>query len=80
MLGVVALNDKQVKLPRLPRHEIAIGLDNAVQATYQLVATHNVGRDGYIVTAKDPSDGISNRISAINYDERYYAFDHVGFV
>lgn len=75
-IDVVGLGEYQVALNRLPRHEVAIGLDNVVQATYQLVATHNAGRDAYIVTAKDPSDGISNRISAINYDERYYAFDH----
>ncbi len=74
-MQVTKFDDYKLSLPRLPLHTISSSFDNVVQATYQLVAHNESKKDAYIVTSKTPSEGIANRITAINYDERYYSHD-----
>lgn len=74
-LDVWRLNDYQVVLPRLPYHTISTSNDNAVQSVYQLVANRNAERTGYIVSSKEANEGMTNDISAINYDANYYKDD-----
>ncbi|MCK6157991.1 hypothetical protein KZX29_04165 [Moraxella osloensis] len=69
------LNDYQVILSRLPSGQIAIGHDNVVNAVYQIVKTQDSGRDAYLVSEKSPEKGLTNRLTCINYDERYYQND-----
>ena len=69
------LNDYQVVLSRLPSGQIAIGHDNVVNAVYQIVKTQDSGRDAYLVSEKSPEKGLTNRLTCINYDERYYQND-----
>jgi len=69
------LNDYQVVLSRLPSGKIAIGHDNVVNAVYQIVKTQDTGRDAYLVSEKSPEKGLTNRLTCINYDERYYQND-----
>ena len=70
-----ALNDYQVVLSRLPSGQIAIGHDNVVNAVYQIVKAEDSGRDAYLVSEKSPEKGLTNRLTCINYDERYYQND-----
>ncbi len=77
-MQVIKQDDFNVILPRLPLHTISTSFENVVQATYQLVANHHSKKDAYIVTSKEASEGITNKISAINYDERYYSMDESG--
>lgn len=77
-LKVDKLNDYQVQLPRLPLHTISTSLDNVVQSTYHLVENRNSKRDAYLVSAKDPNEGMTNTLSAINYDANYYKNDLTG--
>lgn len=74
-LKVAKLNDYQVQLPRLPLHTISTSLDNVVQSTYHLVENRNSKRDAYLVSTKDPNEGMTNTLSAINYDANYYKND-----
>ena len=69
------LNDYQVVLSRLPSGQIAIGHDNVVNAVYQIVKAEDGGRDAYLVSEKSPEKGLTNRLTCINYDERYYKND-----
>lgn len=69
------LNDYQVVLSRLPSGQIAIGHDNVVNAVYQIVKTQDSGRDAYLVSEKSPDKGLTNRLTCINYDDRYYQND-----
>lgn len=69
------LNDYQVILSRLPSGQIAIGHNNVVNAVYQIVKTQDSGRDAYLVSEKSPEKGLTNRLTCINYDERYYQND-----
>ena len=69
------LNDYQVILSRLPSGQISIGHDNVVNATYQIASNDDIERDAYIVTEKTPSDGLTNKLTCINYTDKYYQND-----
>ena len=69
-------SDYQVKLSRLPSGQISIGHDNVVNATYQIASNDDIERDAYIVTEKTPSDGLTNKLTCINYTDKYYQNDN----
>lgn len=68
-------DDYSVILDRLPADDISTSFDAVVRGTYELVAKTDTDYASYIVTTKTPGDGISNQITAINYDSRFYAYD-----
>lgn len=74
-IAVTARDDYSVKLARLPSGEISSGYDSVVQATYQIVAEQDIDRDAYLVSQKDPSEGMTNKLTCTNYDDRYYQND-----
>lgn len=74
-IAVTARDDYSVKLARLPSGEISSGYDAVVQAVYQIVSESDSDRDAYLVTQKDPSDGMTNKLTCTNYDDRYYQND-----
>ena len=74
-IPVTARDDYSVILARLPSGEISSGYDVVVQATYEIASNANAGRDDYIVTEKSPSEGMTNGITATNYDDRFYDND-----
>ena len=74
-IAVTARDDYSVKLARLPSGEISSGYDAVVQAVYQIVSEADSARDAYLVTQKDPSEGMTNKLICTNYDDRYYQND-----
>lgn len=64
-----------VKLARLPSGVISLGYGNVVTATYQIVKDNDKERDSYLVTEKTPSDGLTNKLTCINYTDKYYQND-----
>ena len=46
-----------------------------VNATYQIASNDDIERDAYIVTEKTPSDGLTNKLTCINYTDEYYQND-----
>lgn len=74
-ITVTARDDYSVKLARLPSGEISSGYDSVVQATYQIVSNADVARDAYLVSQKEPSEGMTNKLLCTNYDDRYYQND-----
>lgn len=74
-IAVTARDDYSIKLARLPSGEISSGYDAAVQAVYQIVSEADSARDAYLVTQKDPSEGMTNKLTCKNYDDRYYQND-----
>ena len=74
-IAVTARDDYSVKLARLPSGEISSGYDSVVQATYQIVTEQDIDRDAYLVSQKDPSEGMTNKLTCTNYDDRYYQND-----
>lgn len=75
IINATRLDRYQFRLSRLPQHTISISQDNVVQASYHFVSNSNNGRYAYLVTSKEFNDNMSNRITAINYDSRYYSGD-----
>lgn len=74
-IEVTARDDYSVKLARLPSGEISqYGVDS-VAPVYQIVSNDDLDRDAYLVTQKDPSDGMTNKLMCTNYDDRYYQND-----
>lgn len=74
-IEVTARDDYSVKLARLPSGEISTGYDKVVQATYQIVTEEDKDRDAYLVSQKDPSEAMTNKLICTNYDDRYYQND-----
>lgn len=73
-IAVTARDDYSVKLARLPSGEIS-GTDKVVQAVYQIVSETDNNRDAYLVAQKEPGDGMTNKLTCTNYDDRYYQND-----
>lgn len=73
-IAVTANDDYSVKLARLPSGEIS-GADNVVQAVYQIVSNDDKDRDAYLVAEKSPSEGMTNKLTCTNYDDRFYQND-----
>lgn len=75
-IPVMARDDYSVTLSRLPSGEISTNSEgNAVQAVYQIVKFNDTVRHAYRVTKKSPSEGMSNTLTCINYDDRFYDGD-----
>ena len=65
-----------MQLLRLPSGEVSTDFNNAVRAVYQITTTQNDTQDAYTVTQKDPGEGMTNKLSCINYSECYYQNDN----
>lgn len=74
-MPVVKVDMYTVQLPRVPSYTVSSDINSVVQATYALVENVNVERDAYIVSSKDIADGANNKVTAVNYDSRYYKDD-----
>ena len=68
-------DDYSVTLARLPQGEISTDWHNAVRAVYQIVGSNNGDKDAYIVTKKDPSEGMTNKLTCTNYSSKFYQND-----
>lgn len=68
-------DDYSVTLARLPQGEISTDWHNAVRAVYQIVGSNDGDKDAYIVTKKDPSEGMANKLTCTNYSSKFYQND-----
>lgn len=68
-------DDYSVTLARLPQGEISTDWHNAVRAVYHIVGSNDGDKDAYIVTKKDPSDGMTNKLTCTNYSSKFYQND-----
>lgn len=72
-IEVTARDEYSMTLARLPSGEISTGPDSAVQAVF--VTNADTERDAYLITEKSPGEGMTNKLTCTNYDDRYYAND-----
>lgn len=72
-IEVTARDEYSMTLARLPSGEISTGPDSAVQAVF--VTNADTDRDAYLITEKSPSEGMTNKLTCTNYDDRYYQND-----
>lgn len=66
----------QLILARMPSSPISTDPSAVVRATYQISLNNGAKKSAYIVTDKQNAEFMSNEISAVNYDDRYYQYDN----
>ena len=72
-IEVTARDDYSMTLARLPSGEISTEPDSVVQAVF--VTNADTDRDAYLITEKSPGEGMTNKLTCTNYDDRYYQND-----
>ena len=60
----------------MPSSPISTDPSAVVRATYQVSLNDGAKKSAYIVTDKQNAEFMSNEISAVNYDDRYYQYDN----
>lgn len=66
----------QVILTRAPLQPLVIDEDRYIKTTYQIVAAQDTSSSAFLLTEASPNDEMTNRLTCINYDARYYEKDH----
>jgi hypothetical protein len=75
-IGVVAGSDQyKVVLANAPKAALSLDAANFARATYQIVSDDDTREQAFLVTEKDILSNLTSRVTAINYDARYYAAD-----
>lgn len=72
-IEVTARDEYSMTLARLPSGEISTSGESVVQAVF--VTNADIDRDAYLITEKSPSEGMTNKLTCTNYDDRYYQND-----
>lgn len=70
------VKQNQLILARMPSSPISTDPSAVVRATYQISLNDGAKKSAYIVTDKQTAEFMSNEISAVNYDDRYYQYDN----
>lgn len=68
-------DEQSVTLARLPQGELSIRNPRGLNAVYQIVGSSDGDKDAYIVTKKDPSEGMTNKLTCTNYSSKFYRND-----
>lgn len=70
----------QVMLSRPPRMPLVVEYDRYAKATYLIVSEQNDREvTAFMLTEMSPASRLTNNITAVNYDDRYYEKDHSFF-
>lgn len=68
-------DDYHVILGRAPRAPLSVASDLYAKATFAIVGTSGGRTQPFLVVEKNPNSNFTLGISAVNYDDRYYAND-----
>lgn len=76
-IGITAGDDQyHVVLDDTPAFTLSLDDDNVKKATYMIVkSTLNIDRRAFLMTSREPNDNFTSKVSAVNYDSRYYQDD-----
>lgn len=66
----------QIILTRAPLQPLVIEEDRFIKTVYQIVEAQAVSSSAFLLTEASPNDEMTNRLTCINYDARYYEKDH----
>jgi hypothetical protein len=66
----------QVILTRTPLQPLVVEEDRLIKTVYQIVETQTASSSAFLLTEASPNDEMTNRLTCINYDARYYEKDH----
>ncbi|MDN5511173.1 host specificity factor TipJ family phage tail protein [Acinetobacter sp.] len=66
-------------LNRAPLLPLVVDHDRYAKTTYQIVSTVNTRKDMFLLTEMTPQSKMTNSLTCVNYDSRYYEKDHSFF-
>lgn len=69
----------QVILNRAPLLPLVVDHDRYAKTTYQIVSTVNTEKYMFLLTEMTPQSKMTNSLTCVNYDDRYYEKDHTFF-
>ncbi|ALH95598.1 host specificity factor TipJ family phage tail protein [Acinetobacter equi] len=76
MISCVAGNEPdEVILSRAPLQSLVIDEDRYIKTTYLLVEAQEADKQAFLLTEASPNDEMTNKLTCINYDSRYYEKD-----
>lgn len=65
----------EVLLVRAPLQKLVYEEDRYLKTTYQIVEAQAVEQQAFLLTEASPNDEMTNKLTCINYDSRYYEKD-----
>jgi len=74
-IPVVSINGREVLLQHPPRLPLVTEFDDVVRTGFVIVANDSTRQDAFLVTEKEPVDNFTCKVTAVNYDERYWQND-----
>lgn len=66
----------EIILTESPRLQLVIDSDRYVKTLYTVVESSEADKQAFMLTEMSPNDQMTNKLTCINYDARYYANDH----
>ncbi|MBC70417.1 MULTISPECIES: host specificity factor TipJ family phage tail protein [Acinetobacter] len=66
----------QIILTRPPLHPLVVDPDRYVKTLYRVVKAADTSKDVFMLSEMTPNDQMTNKLTCINYDDRYYQNDH----
>lgn len=74
-IPLTTINGRAVVLSRAPRLALVVDFESAARTTFVIVANDSTRQDAFLVSEKEPVDNMTCKITAVNYDERYWQND-----
>lgn len=74
-IPVTSINKREVLLSRAPRLALVTDFQSAARTTFVIVANDSTRQDSFLVSEKEPVDNFTCKVTAVNYDERYWQND-----
>ncbi|TCB50951.1 hypothetical protein E0H80_06165 [Acinetobacter sp. ANC 4779] len=69
----------QIILNRAPLLPLVVENDRYVKTTYQIVRAGEASKSMFVLTEMTPQSKMTNSLTCVNYDSRYYEKDHAFF-
>lgn len=69
----------QIVLSRAPRMPLVVDEDRYIKTTYSIIKATDTEKQAFLLTEMSPNDAMTNKLTAVNYDDRYYDKDHSFF-
>ncbi|ENV34566.1 TonB-dependent receptor [Acinetobacter gerneri DSM 14967 = CIP 107464 = MTCC 9824] len=66
----------EVLLSRAPKKALVLDPDRYAKTTYSIVKSQESKKQAFMLSEMSPNDAMTNKLTCINYDDRYYEMDH----
>lgn len=66
----------EVNLIRPPLRPLVVDPDRYVKTLYTVIKAADTGKSAFMLSEMTPNDQMTNKLTCINYDDRYYQNDH----